>query len=58
MAVLVTRRTIDHRNASASSPGAGTCGGEPLEEPFDGRLLGLGVGAGVGDLLGQAMNSR
>ena len=49
MAILVTVRVSDHKNASCSSSGVGQRRRAAGEQPFDGRLAGLGVGSAVID---------
>ena len=41
VAVLVTVRASDHKNASWSAAGVGSAGGPPAEQPLDRGLAGL-----------------
>ncbi len=49
VAVLVTVRTSDHKNASCSAAGLGSAGGAAGEQPLDGAWPGLGMGPAVID---------
>ena len=49
VAILVTVRVSDHKNASCSCSGSGSAGGAAGEQPLDRGLAGLGVHPAVVD---------